>query len=56
MSLPEYREQKLVRKFSAVGDRLELVARPALRSVRPNARENGRIRPSTKRSDYPRCW
>src|SRR6516162_11594841 len=24
--------------------------------VRPNARENGRIRPSTKRSDYPRCW
>jgi hypothetical protein len=24
--------------------------------VRPNARENGQIRPSTKRSDYPRCW
>jgi len=24
--------------------------------VRPNARENGRIRPSTRRSDYPRCW
>ena len=24
--------------------------------VRPNARENGRIRPSTKHSDYPRCW
>src|SRR5262245_42764468 len=24
--------------------------------VRPNARENGQIRPSTKRSGYPRCW
>ena len=24
--------------------------------VRPNASENGRIRSSTKRSDYPRCW
>jgi transposase len=23
---------------------------------RANARENGRIRPSTKGSDYPRCW
>src|SRR5262249_15669265 len=23
--------------------------------VRPNARENGQIRPSTKRSGYPRC-
>jgi hypothetical protein len=24
--------------------------------VRPNAREKGRIRPSTKRRGYPRCW
>ena len=24
--------------------------------VRPNARENGQIRPSTRRSGYPRCW
>src|SRR6516165_658347 len=24
--------------------------------VRPNAREIGQIRPSTKRSDYLRCW
>src|SRR5262249_34170709 len=24
--------------------------------VRPNAKENGQIRPSTKRSGYPRCW
>ncbi len=24
--------------------------------VRPNARENSQIRPSTKRSGYPRCW
>jgi hypothetical protein len=24
--------------------------------VRPNARENGQIRPSTKRSGCPRCW
>src|SRR5262245_20180088 len=24
--------------------------------VRPNVRENGQIRPSTKRSGYPRCW
>src|SRR5262249_31009832 len=24
--------------------------------VRPNARENGQIRPSTKRSGYPRWW
>jgi group II intron maturase len=24
--------------------------------VRPNARENAQIRPSTKRSGYPRCW
>src|SRR5262245_53439123 len=24
--------------------------------VRPNARENRQIRPSTKRSGYPRCW
>src|SRR5262249_62305875 len=24
--------------------------------VRPNARENGQIRPSTKRSGYSRCW
>src|SRR5262245_17338204 len=24
--------------------------------VRPNARGNGQIRPSTKRSGYPRCW
>src|SRR6516162_686631 len=24
--------------------------------VRPNAREIGQIRPSTKRSGYPRCW
>jgi hypothetical protein len=24
--------------------------------VRPNARENGQIRPSIKRSGYPRCW
>src|SRR5262249_41213696 len=24
--------------------------------VRPNAGENGQIRPSTKRSGYPRCW
>src|SRR5262245_34356541 len=24
--------------------------------VRPNAREKGQIRPSTKRSGYPRCW
>ena len=24
--------------------------------VRPSARENGQIRPSTKRSGYPRCW
>jgi len=24
--------------------------------VHPNARENGQIRPSTKRSGYPRCW
>src|SRR5262249_3982928 len=24
--------------------------------VRPNARENGQIRPSTERSGYPRCW
>src|SRR5262249_42290138 len=24
--------------------------------VRPNARENGQIRPWTKRSGYPRCW
>jgi FkbM family methyltransferase len=26
------------------------------RLKRPNARENGQIRPSTKRSGYPRCW
>src|SRR5262245_30217827 len=25
-------------------------------AVRPNARENGQIRPSTKRSGCPRCW
>ena len=24
--------------------------------VRPNARENDQMRPSTKRSGYPRCW
>jgi len=24
--------------------------------VRPNARRTGQIRPSTKRSGYPRCW
>src|SRR5262249_1491825 len=24
--------------------------------VRPNARKSGQIRPSTKRSGYPRCW
>src|SRR5262249_9663917 len=24
--------------------------------VRPNVMEKGRIRPSTKRSGYPRCW
>jgi hypothetical protein len=24
--------------------------------VRPNPRENDQIRPSTKRSGYPRCW
>jgi len=24
--------------------------------VRPNARENGQIRPSTERSGYSRCW
>ena len=24
--------------------------------VRPTARENGQIRPSTRRSGYPRCW
>ena len=23
---------------------------------RPNAGENGQIRPATKRSGYPRCW
>jgi hypothetical protein len=24
--------------------------------VRPNAKENGQIKPSTKSSGYPRCW
>jgi hypothetical protein len=24
--------------------------------VRPNARENGQISPSTKRSGYAKCW
>ncbi|HKA19579.1 MAG TPA: hypothetical protein VKN18_14915, partial [Blastocatellia bacterium] len=27
-----------------------------IEGVRPNARESGQIRPSTKRSGYPRCW
>ena len=31
-------------------------SRATTEGVRPNAKENGQIRPSAKRSGYPRCW
>src|SRR5262249_35280193 len=45
---------------AAVGDGMRrpifMHQRQPTGGMRPNATQNGQIRPSTKRSGYPRCW